>query len=89
MTMGGWLTIRYFPSTCSASLESAWRLSLVWAFSTFCRAVFPMPLAAFLRAFPFWVATARSMASSSCSSDSRAYQMSSVRICANSAIASR
>ena len=89
MTIGGWLMIRYFPSTRSASLDSACRLSLVCAFATFCRASFTMPWAAFLRAFPFWLATARSMASISCSSDRRAYQMSRVFICANWAIASR
>ena len=89
MTIGGWLTIRYFPSTRSASLESACRLSRVWALATFCFAVFSMPWASFLRALPFWVATASSMVSISCSSDRRAYQMSRVPICANSAIASR
>ena len=32
---GGWLTIRYCPSTCSASLDSACRLSRVCAFARF------------------------------------------------------
>ena len=32
---GGWLTIRYCPSTTSASLDSACRLSRVCAFATF------------------------------------------------------
>ena len=32
-TIGGWLTIRYRPSTSSPSLDSAWRLSRVRAFA--------------------------------------------------------
>ena len=44
-TIGGWLTIRYSPSTCSASFESACRLSRERAFS----AVFRAPFSRFLR----------------------------------------
>ena len=33
ITIGGWLTIRYWPSTSSASFDSACKLSRVCAFS--------------------------------------------------------
>ena len=39
-TIGGWLTIRYSPSTSSASLDSACRLSRVCAFCNVFSAVF-------------------------------------------------
>ena len=88
MTIGGWLTIRYCPSTSSASLDSACTLSRVRAFAAFSCAVF-RACRAFFPALPFWVSVARSMAAIISVSDSRAYQMSIVPICANSAIASR
>ena len=44
-TIGGWLTIRYCPSTSSASFDSACRLSRVRAFS----AVFSAPFLDLLR----------------------------------------
>ena len=44
MTIGGWLTIRYRPSTCSASFDSACRLSRVRAFSAVFSARFCGPL---------------------------------------------
>ena len=88
-TIGGWLTIRYCPSTRSASLDSACRLSRVCAFATFFSAVFSMPCGCLLERLALLAAAASSMASISCSSDRRAYQMSIVPICANSAIASR
>jgi hypothetical protein len=40
-TIGGWLTIRYLPSTSSPSLESACRLSRVCAFARVFAARFP------------------------------------------------
>jgi hypothetical protein len=46
-TIGGWLTIRYWPSTRSASFESACMLSRVWAFWRVFSAVFSARLAAF------------------------------------------
>ena len=102
ITVGGWLTIRYLPSTSSPSLDSAWRLSRVCAFSAALRARFRAFFASlvlffafFLSAFvPFFAAFARSAmplrtAVTSWSSSSRAYQMSIVPICAKEAIASR
>ena len=45
---GGWLTIRYCPSTSSASLDSACRLSRVCAFAAVFSARFSARLASFL-----------------------------------------
>ncbi len=46
-TIGGWLTIRYCPSTSSQSLDSACRLSRVCAFSAVFAARFSAVFAAF------------------------------------------
>ena len=85
---GGWLTIRYRPSTCSPSFDSACRLSLVCAFSAVLRAVFaPLGLAA-----SFLVrraVAAERMASMTSCSVTWEYQMSMVPMPANSAMASR
>ena len=88
-TIGGWLTMRCLPSTTSASLESACRLSRVCALAAICLAALPPALAAFFFALPFWALSAVFMAASSSSSERWAYQMSMVRIAANSAIAVR
>ena len=96
-TIGGWLTIRYRPSTSSPSLESACRLSRVCAFSRVFSAVFSALLAAFASCLPFAFflaafvvsATAPRTAFMTSSSARCAYQMSIVRISANSAIACR
>ena len=87
-TIGGWLTIRYRPSTCSASFESACRLSRVRALSAVFLAALWTVLACFLSA-PFSELAAALMASSTSWAETRAYQMSIVRISANRAIASR
>ena len=83
-TIGGWLTIRYRPSTCSASFDSACKLSRVCAFSggllgaLLGRLVDGLLLRPLLR-------TGRVVdgACSSSSSDTCAYQISSVPISAN------
>ena len=54
-TIGGWLTMRYLPSTSSASLESACRLSRVWAFAAIFAAALALAFAAFFCALPFGV----------------------------------
>jgi hypothetical protein len=102
ITIGGWLTIRYFPSASSPSLDSACRLSRVCAFcAAFCPALFARFassacfFACFLAAFdPFLACFARSavaprLALITWSSSRWAYQTSIVRICANAAIACR
>ena len=98
---GGWLTIRYCPSTSSASLDSACRLSRVCAFAAIFPARFSACLASFscsssLPFFPFFPlasifvpATALRISPISSSSSRCAYQMSIVGIFANSAMASR
>ena len=78
MTTGGWLTIRYRPSTCSASFESAWRLSRVLAFFAAFRAF----LAAFLSGALDRLSGSVDDRPSSSASESAAYQMSSVPISA-------
>ena len=104
-TIGGWLTIRYFPSTSSPSLDSACRLSRVCALARVLAARFPAVFAAFsscLAALPAFVpafpgffsclaapATALRIPVLSSSSSRWAYQMSIVGICAKEAIASR
>ena len=50
-TIGGWLTIRYFPSTSSPSLDSACRLSRVCAFARIFSARFSAVFAAFSSSF--------------------------------------
>ena len=97
---GGWLTIRYCPSTTSQSLDSACRLSRVCAFAAIFSARFSARLASLSRSFsfvPFLAAlasffvsaTVLRIAAISSSSSRWAYQMSIVGICANSAMASR
>ena len=81
-TIGGWLTIRDWPSTCSASFDRACKLSRVRAFSAF----FSARLSAFASLFFFSMLGTAAMISSS---ERCAYQMSIVRIWANPAIASR
>jgi hypothetical protein len=98
---GGWLTIRYRPSTTSPSLDSACRLSRVCAFSRVFSARLAASLASFasslalLAFFPFplssfsvWATTPRIAAISS-SSSMCAYHTSIVGICAKAAMASR
>ena len=98
---GGWLTIRYCPSTSSQSLDSACRLSRVCALSaTFparfsarlasfsCSSSFFLPFVAALASF-FVSATVLRIAPISSSSSRWAYQMSIVGICAKPAMASR
>jgi len=54
-TIGGWLTIRYLPSTTSPSLDSACRLSRVCAFARVFSARFPsflVVLSCFSARFP-------------------------------------
>ena len=89
-TIGGWLTIRYFPSTTSPSLDSACRLSRVRAFAAVFVAVFSARLAAF-RSFLVLDDSAAALRTPCMSSSSSrwAYQMSIVPIAANPAIASR
>jgi hypothetical protein len=99
MTIGGWLTIRYRPSTTSPSFESACRLSLVRAFSAaFLAAFASFSVARFCGAFlsfffpfdlPLLAPTKVSIAAISVASERCAYQMSIVDISANSAIAAR
>ena len=100
---GGWLTIRYCPSTSSQSLDSACRLSRVCAFAAVFSAVFSARLASFSCAssffsfFPFVasltsffvLATVLRIAPISSSSSRWAYQTSIVGICAKPAMASR
>ena len=90
-TIGGWLTIRYWPSTSSPSLDSACRLSRVWAFAAVFCAVFWARLAAFAAFLDAFLASAAALwtALMSLSSSRWAYQMSSVPIAAKLAIASR
>ncbi len=88
ITIGGWLTIRYSPSTLSASFESACRLSRVRALAAVARARFS-PFSASFFVFPFPVRAWSLMAAISSCSDRRAYQMSITPIAANPAIASR
>ena len=91
-TMGGWLTIRYRPSTSSPSFDNACRLSRVRAFSTCFLADFSWPFVtassfvAFFCDLSFFAETCLSMVASSVSSDRWAYQISIVDISANSAI---
>ena len=81
-------TIRYSPSTCSASFDRACRLSRVRAFTAFFVPPSSVSAACFFFALPFWLPRPV---------DGRhqlllgewAYQMSIVRICANCAMASR
>ena len=101
---GGWLVIRYCPSTSSPSLDRACRLSRVRAFSRFrsdrlislasCSCFFVSFFASFFSALPFALPVARVSAAVaseifavSSSSSRWAYQMSKVRIDANSAMA--
>ncbi len=81
--------MRCLPSTTSASLESACRLSRVCALAAICLARPAAALAAFFCALPFWALSAVLMAAISSSSERWAYQMSMVSIAANSAIALR
>ena len=87
-TTGGWLTIRYWPSTCSASFDSACKLSRVRAFCACFRAFFSAVFAAFLSA-PLAELVMAARAAIRSASERCAYQMSIVRISANPAIASR
>ena len=88
ITIGGWLTMRYRPSTTSASLDNACRLWRPRALETIFRAFFSPCLAAFFPGPPATRARSLMAPSSSCS-ERRAYQISSVPICAKPAIASR
>ena len=85
---GGWLTIRYRPSTCSASFESAWVLSRVRAFSAFLTAALWTALACFLPA-PFTERAASLTASRTSCAETREYQIAIVPISANFNMASR
>ena len=92
--IGGWLTIRYRPSASSPSLDSACRLSRVWAFwAVFSprSMAFFAALACFFACLPFAAspATVPRTAVISSSSGSWAYQISTVRMPANPAMASR
>ena len=87
-TTGGWLTIRYWPSTCSASFDSACKLSRVCAFCACFRAFFSAVFAAFLSA-PLAELVIAARAAIRSASERCAYQMSIVRISANRVIASR
>ena len=87
-TIGGWLTIRYRPSTSSPSFDNACRLSWVRAFAAPLRMVFSSCLAV-LACFLEALAAARRSVCSSSSSSRRAYQMSIVPIWAKLAIDSR
>ena len=54
---GGWLMIRYRPSTCSASFDKAWVLSRVRALAASFVAFFSSVLACFLSVpFKEWAA---------------------------------
>ena len=88
ITIGGWLMIRYLPSTSSASLDSACRLSRVRAFAAIALARFSPFFASFF-GFPLPVFPRFLIAASSSCSDRCAYQTSIVPISANPAIASR
>ncbi len=88
ITIGGWLLIRYRPSTDSASLDSACRLSRKVAFAAICRVSFALFFASFF-CFPLPVRARFSSAAFSSSLERCAYQISMVPICANRAIASR
>ncbi len=88
ITIGGWLTMRYRPSTSSASFESACRLSCVRALSATRCARFVADFSRVL-SVPFNERVAVLMAFIRSASDRREYQMSIVVICANSAIRSR
>ena len=85
---GGWLTIRYRPSTCSASFDSAWVLSRVRALAAFFTAALWTALACFLSA-PFTERAAASTASRTSWAETREYQIAIVPISANSNMASR
>ena len=90
-TIGGWLTIRYWPSTRSPSLDSACRLSRVRALAAPFRTFLPTCLAAlafFLEAF-LASAVALWTPLRSWSSSRWAYQMANVPMAAKPAIASR
>ncbi len=56
MTIGGWLTIRYRPSTSSPSFDSACRLSRVRAFALAFSALFSAFLAALVCCFACFLA---------------------------------
>ena len=89
ITTGGWLTIRYRPSTRSASFDSACRLSRVCAFRACFSAVFAAVLPTFLLPARSTARAASLIPLMSSCSDKRAYQTSKVRISANSAICVR
>ena len=80
--------IRYRPSTCSASLDNACRLSRVRALAAIAFARFSPFFASFLL-IPLPVFPRFLISASSSSSDRCAYQTSIVPICAKPAIASR
>ena len=97
-TIGGWLTIRYAPSTNSPSLDSACMLSRVRAFRRVCSArlaAFCTSFSRFFASFPdafaafFASATVVRNAVMISSSSRCAYQRSIVRIVANSVMAFR
>ena len=89
--IGGWLTIRYWPSTRSPSLERVCRLSRVWALAAVRCAVFCARLAAFAAFLEALDASAAALWTPFRSSSSArwAYEMSNVPIAAKLAIASR
>ena len=67
ITIGGWLTIRYWPSTSSASFDSACRLSRVRAFSCAAsRRSSPRFSPSFLLPRPSWTAPRLDAAHESC-----------------------
>ncbi len=88
MIPGGSLMIRYRPSTCSASFESACVLSRVWAFLAVLSAALWTALAFFLPA-PFTERVPAPTASRTSWAETREYQTAIVPISANSSMASR
>ena len=88
-TIGGWLTIRYFPSTRSPSLDSACRLSWVCALAAAFSAFFSARLAALVCFLVLAALAAWRIACSISSSVRCAYQTSKRPISAKPAIASR
>ena len=88
-TIGGWLTIRYWPSTSSASFDSACRLSRVCAFAAIFSRTLPARLRRLLVAGALRAARRSPDRAHQLCFGHRAYQMSIVASAANSAIASR
>ena len=85
---GGWLMIRYRPSTISASFDSACVLSRVRAFSAILAAFFWSVFACFLSA-PFASRAAAPTASITSWAETFEYQISITPMSANRNIASR